>query len=141
VLGAVAAGWMLRCIALSRRDQTWLALFPLGGAYAVMLAAGAPPVDPWAAGYGALLFAGIETAQAAAASTAGHRDPAISVRYWRAVAVATLGGFGAGELLLAAAGSGGSGGPEVTALGVAAASAALALLAATARQRATPGTR
>lgn len=133
--GAAGTAWIARCGV--RRDATtvWPAVAAVGAAYVVALLAGVDAVDTWAAGYAALLLLVAELAHAAAGvPEPGIADAASRVRYSRVAVAATLGGFGAAELLVAASSSGGSGGAQVTALGVAAAAGALGVLAAAARR-------
>jgi len=130
---------MARCAARRQADPVWLGIAGLGAAYTVALLGNVDATDAWAAAYGALLLLTAELAHAAAgAPDLGVADAATRGRYWRAVAVALLGGFGAAELLLAAASSGGRAGAEATALGMPCAAAALALLAVTARRATAP---
>ena len=134
LLGIGACAWMARCV--SRRDtaRLWLFLLPAGGAYAVSLLAAVDPPDAWAALAGAALLAAAELAHSAAGlPDLDVADRDTNVRYRRAAAIAVVGGFGAAELVLAAAASGGTAGPEATALGIACVCAALALLASMAR--------
>lgn len=134
-LGAAATAWIWRCVAQRAPALVWLGVAALVVAYAIALTSDVPVVDVWAAGYGAVLLLLAELAHAAAGAPALEpADSATRGRYLRAVALATLAGFGVAMLLLAAASAGGSGGAEVTALGGAAAAAVLALLAAAARR-------
>jgi hypothetical protein len=134
-LGLAGTAWIARCIQRRAATLLWLGVAALALAYAVALVSDVAPVDVWAAAYGAALLLIAELAHAAAgAPDLDVADPASRGRYAAAVAMAVLGGFGAGMLLLAAASAGGSGGAEVTALGAACAAAALALLAAAARR-------
>ncbi len=136
-LGVAGTAWLLRCALRRQPGPLWLGVAALGVAYAVALAAGVDPVDPWAALYAALLLLTAELAHAAAGLPdldPGVADAASRGRYLAALAAAVAAGFGVAELMLAAAESGGTGGAEVTALGTAAAAAALALLATTARR-------
>jgi hypothetical protein len=136
-LGVAAMAWIVRCAQRRAPALLWLGVAALGLAYATALVSAIDPVDVWAAAYAALLLLVAELGHAAAGTPDMEvSDPATRGRYMRAVAAAVVGGFGVAELLLAAAGAGGSGGAEVTALGVACAAAALALLAATARRTA-----
>jgi hypothetical protein len=134
-LGAAGMAWLTRCAL--RRDASaplWPGIAGLGAAYTAALLGNVGATDAQAALYAVVLLLAAELAHAATGTPdLGRADRASRVRYSRTLAATLLAGFGLSELLLAAAGSGGSGGAQVTALGVAAAAAALGLLTVAAR--------
>ena len=131
-LGITGMLWIAR-----GASRAWLGVAALATAYAVALAGNIESLDLWAAPFAALLLLTAELAYAAAGEPdMASADAATRGRYLRTVVAAVLAGFGAAALMLAAASSGGSGGAEVTALGIASAAAALAVLATTARRTA-----
>lgn len=133
--GVAGTVWIARCGLRRDAASVWPGVAAVGAAYVVALLANVDAVDTWAAGYAALLLLVAELAHAAAGMPEMRSaDAASRVRYSRVVLAAMLGGFGAAELMVAASSSGGSGGAQVTALGVAAAAAALGVLAAGARR-------